>query len=260
MTHQLSETLRLQIVEGEFAPGDVLPPEEQLARHYRVSRTTVRLAMARLVNEGLIRREQGRGTYVNPPGLAKRTAGGITRDMFDVKSTSNIITSAGMKVGTDVRALRMEEPSSSLAELLELAATERVYYLERLRRADDTPIVLERIWLPERLCPGLSEAEVEGSLYKTLTTRFGHNLAAAHQWLRPTVAGAEIASLLDVEVGAPLMMVRGMTFTSDATPVEVEESYFRGDHVEFVVELGSYSNYARLRPVEIDDFNDVMSS
>jgi GntR family transcriptional regulator len=116
--------------------------------------------------------------------------------------------------------------------------------------------VLERIWLPERLCPGLSEEEVEGSLYKTLTVRFGLNLAAAHQWLRPAVATPEMAELLDVEAGAPVMMVRGATFTSDATPVEVEESYFRGDHVEFVIELGSYSNYARLRPVDTDGFDD----
>src|SRR5690554_3689421 len=66
LIYQLSDILRDKIMKGEIKPNEPLPPEIELASSYGVSRTTVRLALAKLVNEGLIRREQGRGSFVNP--------------------------------------------------------------------------------------------------------------------------------------------------------------------------------------------------
>src|SRR5260370_1519102 len=104
LVYQLSEAIRDKIVRGEYSLGEPIPTEDQLQKYYGISRTTVRLALAKLVNEGYIRRQQGKGTYVNPQGLVtKRRPKPLSRDMFGVKSTTQIIQSAGVEVRTEVR-------------------------------------------------------------------------------------------------------------------------------------------------------------
>src|ERR1700719_3847253 len=116
LVYQLGEAIRDKIVRGEYGLGEPIPTEDQLQSFYGVSRTTVRLALAKLVNEGYIRRQQGKGTYVNPRGLvAKGKFKPVSRDMFGVKSTTQIILSAGMKVRTEVLHFSRELPSEDVA-------------------------------------------------------------------------------------------------------------------------------------------------
>ena len=103
LVYQLGEAIRDKIVRREYIPGEPIPTEDRLQKFYGVSRTTVRLALAKLVNEGYIRRQQGKGTYVNPRGLvAKCKSKAFSRDIFGVKSTTQIILSAEMKARTEV--------------------------------------------------------------------------------------------------------------------------------------------------------------
>src|SRR5258708_35470127 len=95
--YQWIEATRDKIGGGKYSLGEPIPTEDQLQKYYGISRTTVRLALAKLVNEGYIRRQQGKGTYVNPRGLvAKGKSKPFSRDMFGVKSTTQIILSAGV--------------------------------------------------------------------------------------------------------------------------------------------------------------------
>src|ERR1700758_1349307 len=119
LVYQLGEAIRDKIVRREYNQGDPIPTEDQLQKFYGVSRTTVRLALAKLVNEGYIRRQQGKGTYVNPRGLvAKGNSRPFSRDMFGVKSTTQIILSAGMKVRTEGLHFSRELPSEEGAAQL----------------------------------------------------------------------------------------------------------------------------------------------
>src|ERR1700745_2054624 len=96
LVYQLGEAIRDKIVRKEYSLGQPIPTEDQLQKFYGVSRTTVRLALAKLVNEGFIRRQQGKGTFVNPRALVtKGKPKPFSRDMFGVKSTTQIILSAG---------------------------------------------------------------------------------------------------------------------------------------------------------------------
>jgi GntR family transcriptional regulator len=156
-------------VRGEYSLGEPIPTEEQLQKFYGVSRTTVRLALAKLVNEGYIRRQQGKGTYVNPRGLvAKGKPKPFSRDMFGVKSTTQIIQSAGMKVRTEVLHFARELPSEDVAEKLGINEQDPVLHFERVRYADDRPLVLERSWIPAAQCPDLKREDIKGSLYLVL--------------------------------------------------------------------------------------------
>lgn len=252
LIYQLSQLLRDQILAGQFGPNDPIPTEEQLAREHKISRTTVRLALAKLVNEGFVRREQGKGTFVNAtrdPSSGGGMVGSvqrIARDMFDVKSTTRIIESAGMKPTTRVLKFEIEQPSARIAQLLDITLSEPVLHFERLRFADGSPLVLERTWLPQSVCPELRKEDLEGSLYRALAERCGCKLTAAHQVLRPVTLSTEDAECLGVTPGTAVMLVTGVTYSLDGRPVEAEESYFSGESVEFVVELGAYSRFARI--------------
>ncbi len=245
LIYQLSEILRTKIMRGEVKPNEPIPPETELAATYGVSRTTVRLALAKLVNEGLIRREQGRGTFVNPgygAGTRSSQVGHpMPRDMFEVKSTTHIIKSAGMKPTASVSAFRMERPTQRVAEQLDIGDTDPVFYIERTRLADDIPLIFEKVWVPQAMCPDLEAVDLAGSLYRVLTQRYGLKPSNAHQRLQAVCADESIAEHLAIPQGHPVMMVAGVGYLGNGKPFEVEESYFRGDLVEFIIELGNSS-------------------
>ncbi|MFQ6242822.1 MULTISPECIES: GntR family transcriptional regulator [Rhizobiaceae] len=247
LVYQLSEIFRHKIANGELQTNEPFPTEDQICSTYGVSRTTVRLALAKLVNEGFIRRQQGVGSFVNPKGLLKvDEIQPLSRDMSDVKSTTNILEAAGKRVDTKVLAFSIEPSSARIAEQLDIAENDLVVHFERVRLADGIPMVLEKIWIPQEICVNLSEADVGGSVYRVLADRYGLKITAAHQALRAALADSALASTLGVTEGSAVMRVAGVSYTDAGTPVEVEESWFRSDMMEFIIELGSLSTYARL--------------
>jgi len=252
LVYQLGEAIRDKIVRGEYDPGQPIPTEEQLQKLYGVSRITVRLALAKLVNEGYIRRQQGKGTYVNPRGLVtKGKPKPLSRDMFGVKSTTKIIQSAGMKVRTEVLRFVREIPSKEVAERLGISEKDSVVHFERLRYADDKPLVLEKSWIPAAQCPDLKREDIKGSLYLVLFKKYHHHVAGAHQSLRAILASELDARVLNLQIGAPVMLVDGVTYLEDGRAIEVEESHFRAEAIKFIIELGEYSQYARLTPEDL---------
>jgi GntR family transcriptional regulator len=252
LVYQLGEAIRAKILRGEYSRGEPIPTEDQLQKFYGVSRTTVRLALAKLVNEGYVRRQQGKGTYVNPPGLvAKGKPKPFSRDMFGVKSTTQIIQSAGMKVRTEVLHFARELPNEEVAEKLGINENDPVLHFERVRYADDRPLVLEKSWIPAAQCPDLKREDIKGSFYVLLFKKYHYHIAAAHQSLRAILASELDARILDLQIGEPVMLVHGVTYLADGRPIEAQESHFRGESIEFVIELGEYSQYARLMPHDL---------
>jgi GntR family transcriptional regulator len=252
LVYQLTEVIRDKIVRGEYRLGEPIPTEDQLQKFYGVSRTTVRLALAKLVNELYIRRQQGKGTYVNPQGLVtKGKPKPLSRDMFGVKSTTQIIQSAGMKVRTEVLHFGRALPSEDVAGKLGINEQDPVLHFERVRYADDRPLVLEKSWIPAAQCPDLQQEDIRGSLYLVLFKKYHHHVAAAHQSLRANLASELDARILDLQIGEPVMLVQGVTYLDDGRAIEAQESHFRGESIEFIIELGKYSQYARLMPHDL---------
>jgi DNA-binding GntR family transcriptional regulator len=252
LVYQLGEAIRDKIVRGEYGLGEPIPTEDQLQSFYGVSRTTVRLALAKLVNEGYIRRQQGKGTYVNPQGLVtKGKPRPLSTDMFGVKSTTQIIQSAGMKVRTEVLHFARELPSEDVAEKLGINAKDPVLHFERVRFADDRPLVLEKSRIPVAQCPDLSREDIKDSLYLMLFKKYHHHIAAAHQSLRAILASELDARILGLQIGEPVMLVHGVTYLDDGRAIEAQESHFRGESMEFIIELGEHSQYARLMPHDL---------
>jgi UTRA domain len=84
-----------------------------------------------------------------------------------------------------------------------------------------------------------------------LFKKYHHHIAASHQSLRAILASELDARILDLQIGEPVMLVHGVTYLGDGRAIEVEESHFRAESIEFIIELGEYSQYARLMPHDL---------
>jgi DNA-binding GntR family transcriptional regulator len=135
-----------------------------------------------------------------------------------------------------------------VAEKLGIKEKEPVLHFERVRYANDRPLVLEKSWIPAAECPDLKRKDLKGSLYLILFKKYHHHIMAAHQSLRAVVASEVDARILGLQIGEPVMLVRGVTYLYDGRAIEAEESHFRAGSIEFIIELGESSQYARLMP------------
>jgi len=148
-----------------------------------------------------------------------------------------------MKVRTEVLHFARELPSKDVAEKLGIKEKDPVLHFERVRYANDRPVVLEKSWTPAAECPDLKRKDLKGSLYLILLKKYHHHIVAAHQSLPAVVASEVDARILGVQIGEPVMLVRGVTYLHDGRAIEVEESRFCARLIEFIIELGESSQY-----------------
>src|SRR6476469_9714529 len=227
--HQVYLDLRAALDAGEWRPGDLLPPERQLAERYGCSLITVRRALSELAHEGRLERRRGHGTTVLRPR--------IERDFGGTMSFAEEMQDRGLDPATRLVAARPESAGEHVAEALRIEAGSPTLYVERLRIADGEPLLLEQVHLPAERFPGLLASDLEhGSLYDLLTARYGTRIARAREALEPVLLRAREARLLGQRPRAPALLIEGTTFGADGAPVEFARSYVRGDRTRYYVE------------------------
>lgn len=224
--HQLSQSLLTQITNGEFSPGDALPPERELTTVYDVSRITVRRAIDELESEGYVRREQGKGTFVAPPR--------IQRGILKLTSFSEDIRALGMTPGSKLLTFRREPAQARVAKELRLQDGEEVWFVERLRFADSDVIGLNLSYLslPQGVKLSQHELEEEVSLWKLLAEK-GVLLAESDKVIGAIPAEDWHAELLNVKRGTPLLQVEGVAYSDRGQPVEFHQIITRADRYKY---------------------------
>jgi GntR family transcriptional regulator len=228
--YQIMNQLREKIVGGEYAVNSVLPPERELVETYQVSRMTIRQALSELVNEGILVRRKGIGTFVAPPKLEQA--------LSSLTSFTEDMAQRGMKAGSRVISFKEIVPDPVIRKTLELSTEEKAFECVRLRMADEEPMALETTTLIASLCPGLQREDLENqSLYKVLTERWGIQLEYAMQSLEPILAPLYEAKLLHVAPGSPLLLMHRTTYDQHGRAFEHVKSQYRGDRYKFVIEL-----------------------
>jgi GntR family transcriptional regulator len=229
MHHQVYLDLRRSLDDGTRLAGDRLPPERELAGHYGVSLITVRRALSELVQQGRIERTRGRGTFVLRPRLE--------RDIASRASFADEMQERGLDPETRLISARPESASVAVAMALELEVGSPTVYLERLRLAGGEPYLLEQVHLPAERFPGLLASDLEhASLYELLATRYGTPVVRAREALEPVLLHAREARLLAQRRGAAALLVEGIAFTADDSPIEFGRTYVRGDRSRYYVE------------------------
>jgi len=235
---QLEARLRQLIRDGEVPSGSALPGELELAAQLGVSRHTVRHALSVLTNEGLLRRERGRGTRVLPS-----TGGAVTeRTLASFYAFAWELSARGVPQRSFVLERSTLAAFSDLAQHLGLAAGAQVERIVRLRTASGDPLVLETAYLPAELARTLDADVLEhGSVYDALEREHRLRVTRAHETIRPVVLSASLARLLGVRRGAPAFRVERTTW-SDHGPIEWQESVLRGDRYLYSVDLPRHAS------------------
>jgi GntR family transcriptional regulator len=227
--HQLKEILRAKITAGEFDSDGEFPSERELVERYKISRMTARQALSELVNEGLIIREQGRGSFVVQPRFQDqlRHLTSFTEDMQlrGLPTESKIID---FRVVTD----------EAVAAKMEIPPDEELVQLQRIRSVKGEPIALQTAFIRHQFCPNLVEQGlVGGSLYKTLEERYGLRLGRAVQTIEAKPADEYEEKMLGVKIGQPVLGLERLTYLQNGQPIEYVRSTYRGDRYRFQIEL-----------------------
>lgn len=229
--HQLKERLKHSIDHRQWKPGDQIPSENQLMREYNVSRNTAKKAIEDLVQDGLLYRIQGKGTFVAKPKLQQSLMG--------LYSFSKVFKENGMVPKDIVLEIREVKPSAEIIEGLQLANSENVIEMKRLRCVDDEPYILESSFLPKRVVPDMSQLERVGqiSLYDLLEQEFNVVVVKAKEAFEPVLIRPDESDYLQTKVGKPALLLERTAYDTNGTPVEFCRSIVRGDRCRFYTEL-----------------------
>jgi GntR family transcriptional regulator len=220
---------RLLELTGVLPAGTAVPPERELARLYGTSRTTVRQALAELVVEGKLLRMQGRGTFVAKPKVAQ---------VLELTSYTEDMRAHGLQPRTVMLDTGYVAAEAELAGFLGIRTGGRALRIHRLRLADGEPMSIDASYLSARRFPGLRRnLKKNSSLYETLASGYGVELAEAEETIETVLAGPEDARLLSVDVGLPLLLVSRHSFDPSGSPVEWAQSWYRGDRYKIITRL-----------------------
>jgi GntR family transcriptional regulator len=225
LRHQIADSLRARVLAGELRPGAQLPSEPELARSMHVSRSSLRAAIALLEEEGLLRRLQGSGTYVNDRPL-------LRDDLSRNLSVSAMIAATGREPGTLLPQAALEAAPVEVALAFAIPEGAAVSALRRVRTADGTPVVDSIDWCrPEALAPDELAELGGGSVYLALADRgiaIHHGVAK----LYPTVATSTLATRMGVRSGSLLLTLFQVDSTADGVVALVSREHYRADAIE----------------------------
>ncbi|RVU06994.1 GntR family transcriptional regulator [Novosphingobium umbonatum] len=229
---RLQKLLRSAIEGRRLALGSALPSERELGDLYALSRVTIRKAIDQLVDDGLLERRKGAGTFVAGPAPAER--GRVEKSISKLSSFSEDMLSRGRKPASRWldRSEGMVTPDEALS--LGLSPGSPVYRFQRIRYADGETMAFEHVVVPAW---GLPSADaVEESLYEALDLR-GYRPVRVLQRVRAVGFSAKQAELLGVAEGDPCLFIDRRAFLPDDRVIEVAQCYYRGDAYDLVAEL-----------------------
>lgn len=219
--YQLKELLRGMIEAAELVEGQVIPSERELCERYGISRMTARQAVMELVNEGVLYREQGKGTFV-----AEKK---VQQEAERLTSFTQDMGGRGMVVTSRVLEVEVEEAGPVVSRMLQVREGERTIRLRRLRNADGEPMALETSNLLYGVASGVLEADLSGgSLYEELA-RLGVGISHAEQSYEAVLVNESEAGLLGIPAGSPALLIERVTFDAEERPFEYVKSIYRGD-------------------------------
>lgn len=195
----LYEILRKHITDGIYKEGDLLPSENELCQLYGITRPTVRQALAKLANDGFIRKHQGKGSIVH---LLPRDIG-----ILSVSGTTSAVGGSGdLKTRIIVKPVLKKWTDKFMFPLSELEKESGYVYMERLRLLDDSPVFYDISYLPNINLPRITARQFENrSLFQILREHYGVEIMGGEQRIRAISASSRVSRFLKLEKGQPVL-------------------------------------------------------
>jgi len=217
-----------EIVKG-LNPGDPISSEREFSEKYDISRMTVRQAINNLVNEGILVRKRGKGTFVAEQKV-EQTLSGLTSFSEDMRSR-------GLKPLTKILSFQQISSDKNIAAKLKIAEGVPVYEVSRLRLADESPMALEISYLPANIITDLTEDTVYASLYEYIENELNLQISHATQTLESSLAQKSECSILQIEEGDPVLLIERFSYLQNGEAFEYVKSIYRGDRYKFVIDM-----------------------
>ncbi|OCL27727.1 transcriptional regulator [Orenia metallireducens] len=222
--YQLENIIREKVEKGDYAVEEQIPSERELSDIFKLSRMTVRRALNELVEEGILYRKRGQGTFV-----ARKKIESVP----ELMGFNEHIKARGMKPENKVIEQRVIPCSKLIAEKLEIEEGTKVIFTNRLRLADGEPLAIEKSYIPYEMCPVVLEVDLsEGSIYECLK-QSGYKPTEAIDEVEATLSDEDLSQILNIEVGQPVLKRERKTFSSKKV-VEFSFNFYRGDRYTII--------------------------
>jgi GntR family transcriptional regulator len=228
--HLQIRELLLRRIAREFQPGDQFPTEQALAGEFGVTRKTVREALRWIEAEGLIRRGRGQGTFVT--ARPERPADSRVTGMSEHFAQLNLDTS------TEVVSKGVETPPPEIAAALHRPDGEPVFRVTRTRHFEGAPLVYNECFVILHYGGRALACDFDQpSLMKELEEAVGESFQEKHQQIEATVADTHLAGLLDIALGAPVLVITRHYVDARGQSALVFRSSYRADRYYYTIDL-----------------------
>lgn len=224
---KIAQQIREEIESGQWEEGQSIPTEKHLSEQFGASRVTVRQAIKMLVEEGLLEKVQGSGTYVKEQK--------IEHNIFELISFTEEMRSLNKEPVNKVLNFQLLEPDDHVKRMLSLEEGRKVFYVRRQRLVDDIPYVVEDTYLPVDLFPNLSYQIMTGSKYDYIEKEVGKKIKESYQEVIPVLPEEDMAEALTVDQGTPVLKICSYSILEDGTVFEYSENHFKSDEYKFTL-------------------------
>ncbi|MFB3886722.1 MAG: GntR family transcriptional regulator [Thermodesulfobacteriota bacterium] len=231
---QLGRILRQQIEGGKFKFDYPIPSERSLCDKFKISRITVRQAISEMINEGILYRKQGKGTYV-----AKRK---ITQGLARIVNFTRTVLDLGMNPSTKILGDEIQPVDFQIAKVLDVPVDSQILKLSLLGMGDQEPLVLYESYFPlslgrkmAREAFRMEKKKLSFSTYDLYGDSSGIFPASINQTFEAITAGERLASLMHVKKGTAIFMITSVFMAQDQHPLEFRKAMYRGDRYKFYI-------------------------
>ncbi len=203
----LYHKLREAIIKGEFNVGDLLPSENELCQQHQLTRPTVRQALAQLVNEGYVRKQQGKGSIVQQlnKGLKLLSVEGTTAAFEGEKFYSKILLAPAV----------IPWPLDFFYPINALEFSTDCIMFERLRSIENRNVIFEKTFITNENMKRFTQKNLENkSLFEMLQKNYQIQITGGEQKIRAIKAHKHVAQVLEVSVGKSLLMLQRKMYTN----------------------------------------------
>ena len=228
---RLADLIKQQVIDGVLRPGNQVPSENELSQFYEVAPGTVRQALTELVNEGLLQRLQGKGTYVRRPDFDRS----LFRFFKFLGGSKGIVMPDSKILSVSVKLA-----PGHVCEALQLPKNAKAILINRLRMLDSQPVLVEQIWLSEsRFKPllALRKNEFGPLLYPLYEAKCNAIVAYANEDLKIDVANSKVAEALDIDRNQAVVIIDRLATGFDQQPLEWRRSFGRADQFHYQIEI-----------------------
>jgi len=231
--YQIKQIIKGWILSREFNPGDKIHSENELAKKFKVSRLTIRQAIAQLVQEGFLISKRGGGTFVTQNDML------IARFSLEFTGFMDDLFYQISKSKTKSVQIQQVLASKWIKEKLELPDQQKeVIQIKRVRFLDDQSFAFTVNYLPLQIGKRLHAKDLyRKSLMYILEQNFGIKFTEAFQTIQASFADQEVSEQLEIASGSPVLFVERIMYTNNAKPVELVQSSYRGDLYKYIVRL-----------------------